>query len=75
MGLRVNGTKAQEPLAAQLREAREAVDLTQAELAAHFSVSVRTIQLWEAGAADSARASHRRAIRHWVAFVNAEEAA
>lgn len=70
MGLRVNRP---ERLAEDLREAREAVDYSQRELAEHFGVSTRTVQYWEAG--QTPQPKHRRAIRDWIRFVNCEEAA
>jgi DNA-binding transcriptional regulator YiaG len=75
MDLRVKDGDAQESLAEQLRTARNSVELTQQELAERLGVSVRTVQLWERGAASSARFTHRRAIRDFIRFVECEEAA
>lgn len=73
MGLRVKGESPQESFAKPLRDARSKVDQTQDELARHFGVSLRTIQLWEAGQTPSAK--HRRALRDFIRFVECEEAA
>jgi transcriptional regulator with XRE-family HTH domain len=61
MVLRVNPTP---PSGDQIREAREAANLTQEELAQRFGVSARTIQYWEAG--KDARPKHRRAILEFL---------
>ena len=60
-------------LGAQLRDAREAADLSQSDLAAQLGVSARTIQYWEAGKTPYPK--HRRAIREFIDFVNCEQAA
>lgn len=52
-------------LAAALRKARDDALLTQAELAATFGVSERTLQNWEAGVMP--RPKHRRALLAWLA--------
>ena len=51
-------------LAAQMRAARDARHLTQAEAAAQLGVSTRTLQNWE-GRAGWPRARHRRALLAW----------
>lgn len=72
MGLRVKRSP-KLSLADQLREAREAADLSQKDLASQFGVSARTVQYWEAGKTPYPK--HRRAIREFIAFVNCEQAA
>lgn len=58
MELRVKGDG--EALAATIRVARDAANLSQAEFAALLSVSTRTVQYWEAGKVP--RPKHRRAL-------------
>jgi transcriptional regulator with XRE-family HTH domain len=65
MELRVNHQPA---LAARLRTARDAANLSQAELADLLGVSTRTVQYWEAGKVP--RPKHRRLI---LAFLESEE--
>jgi ribosome-binding protein aMBF1 (putative translation factor) len=48
-----------------LRAARQAVPLSQAELAAELGVSLRTISLWEAGEA-LPQPKHRRAVDKFI---------
>jgi ribosome-binding protein aMBF1 (putative translation factor) len=55
------------PFGDRIREAREASDLTQAELGRRLGVSARTIQNWEHGS--TPRPRHRRAIKR---FLNGE---
>lgn len=55
----------------RLREARDAANLTQAELAERFGCSERALQNWEAGA--KPRPRYRRLIAEFI--VSVEEAA
>jgi DNA-binding transcriptional regulator YiaG len=57
-----------EPLAATIRLAREAANLSQAELATLLGVSTRAVQYWEAGKVP--RPKHRRAL---ATFLNGDE--
>lgn len=65
MELRVNSVNGD--LAKRLREAREAVSLSQAELADRFGVSPRTVQYWEAG--NVPRPAKRRKVLEFIEFV------
>lgn len=71
MELRVNSVP--ESLAARLKAAREAVSLSQTELADHFGVSARTVQYWEAG--NVPRPAKRREVLAFIEFVEGERAA
>lgn len=59
--------------AEEIREAREAADLTQLELADRLGVSARTVQYWEAGKVPKAK--HRRLVKAWLAEAADGEAA
>lgn len=72
MELRVNSVNG--ALAARIREAREAVSLSQKELADRFAVSPRTVQNWEAGTA-SPRPAKRREVLEFIEFVEGVRAA
>jgi DNA-binding transcriptional regulator YiaG len=52
-------------LAEEIRAARAAADLTQAELAKRLGVSTRSLQEWEAGRS-LPRAEHRRTIARFL---------
>jgi transcriptional regulator with XRE-family HTH domain len=65
MKLHVNSAPS---LGEQLREAREAANLSQKELSDRLGVSSRTIQYWEAGKVPQPK--HRRAI---VAFIDGDD--
>lgn len=58
---------------ALLRSNREAANLTQSELADRLSVSLRSVQAWEAGTIPQPR--HRRALAAYFASGNGEVAA
>lgn len=51
-------------LALRLRQAREAANLTQVELAEALEVSERTLQAWEKGTTPQPR--HRRRLLAWL---------
>jgi transcriptional regulator with XRE-family HTH domain len=57
----------------QLREAREAANLSQKELSDRLGVSPRTVQYWEAGKIPQPK--HRRAIAAFIDGDDEEQAA
>ena len=71
MELRVNSVS--ETFAKRLRDARDAVSLSQAELADRFGVSPRTVQYWEAG--NVPRPKKRREVLEFIEFVEGVRAA
>lgn len=63
MGLRVKALP-KDSLAVRLREAREAADMSQKDVADFFAVSTRTVQYWEAGQVPTPK--HRRRVRFFI---------
>lgn len=64
MRARMLRVKDEPSLSERLREAREASDLSQVELARKLGVSPRTVQNWEAGMTPQPR--HRRAVNLFI---------
>jgi len=72
MELRVKPLGGHESLAQRLRDARDAVALSQAELAQRFGVSARTLQYWEAGKVPHPK--KRREVLEFLDFVEGRAA-
>lgn len=72
MELRVNPPGANGSLSQRIRDARDAVALSQAELAQRLGVSARTVQYWESGKVPHPK--NRRELLEFLDFVEGRAA-